>query len=71
LRRPYRPHASRPKEPSFRRTDWSRSNSVVDIAAAIGGHDPDDSYVVLGATILAAAAIVAGGVGVSLPEEPS
>lgn len=42
---------------------------VVDIAAAIGGLDPDDSYVVLGATILAAAAIVAGGVGFALPEE--
>jgi len=43
---------------------------VVDIAAAIGGLNPDDSYVVLGATILAASAIVAGGVGFSLPEEP-
>ena len=42
---------------------------VVDIAAAIGGLEPDDSYVVLGATILAAAAIVAGGVGFALPEE--
>jgi len=44
---------------------------VVDIAAAIGGLNPDDSYVVLGATILAASAIVAGGVGFSLPEESS
>jgi len=43
----------------------------VDIAATIGGLNPDDSYVVLGATILAAAAIVAGGVGFSLPEESS
>ena len=42
---------------------------VVDIAAAIGGLNPDESYVVLGATILAAAAIVAGGVGFALPEE--
>lgn len=42
---------------------------VVDIAAAIGGLDPDDSYVVLGATIIAAAAIVAGGVGFALPEK--
>ncbi len=42
---------------------------VVDIAATIGGLNPDDSYVVLGATILAASAIVAGGVGFALPEE--
>lgn len=42
---------------------------VVDIAAAIAGLSPDDSYVVLGATVLAASAIVAGGVGFSLPEE--
>ncbi|EMA41882.1 hypothetical protein [Halobiforma nitratireducens] len=42
---------------------------VVDMAAAIGGLDPDDSYVVLGATVLAGAAIVAGGVGFSFPEE--
>ena len=42
---------------------------VVDIAASIGGLDPEDSYVVLGATIIAAAAIIAGGVGFSLPEE--
>ncbi len=44
---------------------------VVDIAATIGGLNPDDSYVVLGATILAAAAIVAGGIGFALPEESS
>ncbi len=42
---------------------------VVDIAAAIGGLTPDDSYVVLGATILAGAAIIAGGVGFAMPEE--
>ncbi|WP_128905308.1 hypothetical protein [Halorubrum amylolyticum] len=42
---------------------------VVDIAAAIGGLNPDDSYVVLGATILAASAIIAGGVGFALPED--
>jgi len=42
---------------------------VVDIAAMIGGLDPDDSYVVLGATILASAAIIAGGVGFAVPED--
>lgn len=42
---------------------------IVDVAAAIGGLDPDDGFVVLGATILAASAIVAGGVGFALPEE--
>lgn len=42
---------------------------VVDFAAAIGGLSPEDSYVVLGATIIAAAVIVAGGVGFALPEE--
>ena len=41
---------------------------VVDIAAAIGGLNPDDRYVVLGVTVLAAAAIIAG-VGFVLPEE--
>jgi hypothetical protein len=44
---------------------------VVDIAASIGGLSPDDSYVVLGATILAAAAIIAGGAGFALPEGSS
>lgn len=44
---------------------------VVDIAAAIGGLNPDDGFVVLGATVLAGAAIVAGGVGFSLPEDHS
>lgn len=36
---------------------------VVDVAASIAGLSPDDGFVVLGATILAAAAIIAGGVG--------
>ncbi|ELZ38558.1 hypothetical protein [Halorubrum tebenquichense] len=44
---------------------------VVDIAASIGGLNPDDGFVVLGATILAAAAIVAGGSGFALPEGSS
>lgn len=44
---------------------------VVDIAASIGGLNPDDSYVVLGATILAAAAIITGGTGFALPEGSS
>ena len=42
---------------------------VVDVAAAIGGLDPDDGFVVLGATIIAAAAILAGGSGFATPEE--
>ena len=42
---------------------------VVDVAASIGGLNPDDSFVVLGATILASAAILAGGVGFATPEE--
>ena len=42
---------------------------VVDVAASIAGLNPDDGFVVLGATILAAAAIVAGGVGFARPEE--
>ncbi|MBP1921347.1 hypothetical protein J2751_000336 [Halorubrum alkaliphilum] len=41
---------------------------VVDVAAGIGRLNPDDSYVVLGATILASAAIIAGGVGFAVPE---
>ena len=44
---------------------------VVDIAASIGGLSPDDSFVLLGATILAAAAIIAGGAGFALPEGSS
>lgn len=41
---------------------------IVDVAAGIGGLEPDDGFVVLGATIIAAAAIVAGGSGFALPE---
>lgn len=43
---------------------------IVDVAAAIGGLEPSDDYVVLGASLLAAAAIIAGGVGFSVPEQP-
>lgn len=42
---------------------------IVDIAAAIAGLTPDDGFVVLSAAAIAAAAIVAGGVGFSTPEE--
>lgn len=42
---------------------------VVDVAAAIGGLDPSDDYIVLGAALIAAAAIVAGGAGFATPEE--
>ena len=42
---------------------------VVDVAASIGGLSPDDGFVVLGATILAGSAILAGGVGFARPEE--
>jgi len=42
---------------------------VVDVAAAIAGLEPDDGFVTLGATILAAAVIIAGGVGFGTPEE--
>lgn len=42
---------------------------VVDVAASIGGLNPDDGFVVLGATILAGSAILAGGVGFARPEE--
>lgn len=41
---------------------------VVNAAATIGGLTPDDGFVVLGATILAGAAILAGGVGFATPE---
>jgi fumarate reductase subunit D len=40
---------------------------IVDAAANIGGLDPADGFVVLGASIIAAAAIMAGG-GLSMPE---
>ncbi|RNJ27071.1 hypothetical protein [Halosegnis longus] len=42
---------------------------VVDAAASIAGLSPDDGFVVLGATILAGTAILAGGVGFAQPEE--
>ena len=41
---------------------------IVDAAAAIGGLSPSDDYVVLGATLIASAAIVAGGAGFATPE---
>ena len=41
---------------------------IVDIAAAIGGLSPSDDFVLLGAALLASAAIVAGGVGFATPE---
>jgi len=44
---------------------------VVDVAAAIAGLSPDDGFVVLGATVLAGTAILAGGVGFARPEERS
>jgi hypothetical protein len=42
---------------------------VVDIAAAIAGLNPADGFVVLGATVLAGTAILAGGVGFAQPED--
>ena len=44
---------------------------IVDMAAAIGGSNPDDGFVILGAAILASAAILAGGAGFATPEEPT
>lgn len=44
---------------------------VVDVAASIAGLSPDDGFVVLGPTILAGSAIIAGGVGFATPEEPA
>jgi hypothetical protein len=44
---------------------------VVDVAASIAGLNPDDGFVILGATILAGSAILAGGVGFAQPEEQS
>ncbi|MFD1646920.1 hypothetical protein [Haloarchaeobius litoreus] len=41
---------------------------VVDAAASIAGLNPADGFVVLGATILAGTAILAGGVGFAQPE---
>jgi hypothetical protein len=42
---------------------------VVDVAVSIAGLHPDDGFVVLGATILAGTAILAGGVSFARPEE--
>ncbi len=42
---------------------------VVDAAAAIGGLEVSDDFVLLGASVLAAAAIISGGVGFSAPTE--
>jgi len=44
---------------------------IVDVAADIAGLNPDEGFVVLGATIIAAAAIVAGGTGLTLSEQNS
>jgi len=41
---------------------------VVDVAASIAGLNPVDGFVVLGATVLAGSAILAGGVGFATPE---
>lgn len=43
---------------------------IVDVAAGIAGLDPSDDYIVLGAALLASAAIVAGGAGFATVEEP-
>jgi len=42
---------------------------VVDAAAAIGGLDAGDDAVLVGASLLAAAAIISGGIGFSVPEQ--
>ncbi|WP_280588350.1 hypothetical protein [Halorubrum sp. Boch-26] len=42
---------------------------VVDVAASIAGLSPADGFVVLGATVLAGTAILAGGVGFATPED--
>jgi hypothetical protein len=44
---------------------------VVDAAASIAGLNPEDGFVVLGATVLAGTAILAGGVGFATPENES
>lgn len=44
---------------------------IVDVAASIAGLEPDEGFVVLGATIIAAAAIVAGGSGFAFPDQES
>jgi hypothetical protein len=42
---------------------------IVDMAAGIAGLEPADDFVVLAAALLASAAIVAGGSGLTMPEE--
>lgn len=42
---------------------------IVDVAAGIANLDPSDDFIVLGASLLAAAAIVAGGAGFSATEQ--
>ncbi|MCU4751858.1 hypothetical protein OB919_07665 [Halobacteria archaeon AArc-curdl1] len=42
---------------------------IVDVAAAIGNISPADDYVILSASIIAAAAIIAGSTGFATPEE--
>ncbi len=42
---------------------------VVDVAASLGNLEPSDDFVVLGATIIAGAAIVAGGSGLTFDEQ--
>jgi hypothetical protein len=41
---------------------------VVDVAAGLADLNPNDDFVVLGATIIAGAAIVAGGSGLTFEE---
>lgn len=41
---------------------------IVDIAANIAGFDAGDGFIVLGASILAAASIAAGGSAMAVPE---
>ncbi|MFC7116141.1 hypothetical protein ACFQH2_15975 [Natronoarchaeum sp. GCM10025703] len=41
---------------------------IVDAAASIGGLSPSDDFVLLGAALLASAAIVAGGGSFATPE---
>lgn len=41
---------------------------IVDAAASVGGLDPSDDFIVLGAAIIAAAAIAAGGSGLNIQE---
>ena len=40
---------------------------VVDVAAGIAGLSPEDGFVVLGAALIAAGAVIAGGLGCATP----